>query len=105
MNKNIKIYRLKHKATGLYYKPGSKNNLSESGKIYTTPQNLLTIIGNNNCEILYVINKKLLKKYKDKFESCGFINCKDSNGDITMWSQYCKKEDFEKETLTILGNE
>lgn len=46
-----------------------------------------------------------IKKYKDKFESWGFINSKDSNGDIIMWSQYCKKEDFEKETLTILGNE
>ncbi len=33
----MKIYRLKHKPTGLYFKPsrhGSKSNLSKNGKVY-----------------------------------------------------------------------
>lgn len=34
----MKVYRLKHKPTGLYFKPsryGSKSNLSKNGKVYS----------------------------------------------------------------------
>lgn len=35
MEKNIKLYRLKHKPTGLYFTPSKGNgNLSKKGKIY-----------------------------------------------------------------------
>lgn len=39
-------YRIKHKATGLYYKPG-RPNLSKIGKVYSTGNNVLNYIGNN----------------------------------------------------------
>lgn len=39
-------YRIKHKATGLYYKPG-RSNLSKIGKVYSTGNNVLNYIGNN----------------------------------------------------------
>lgn len=31
----MEFYRLKHKPTGLYYKPGQGNNLTTKGKVYT----------------------------------------------------------------------
>ena len=34
-------YRIKHKATGLYYKPG-RPNLSKIGKVYITGNNILS---------------------------------------------------------------
>lgn len=38
----MKPYRIKHKASGLYYKPsGSGNNLSKTGKVYLTARNPL----------------------------------------------------------------
>ena len=36
-------YRIKHKATGLYYKPG-RPNLSKIGKVYITGNNILSYI-------------------------------------------------------------
>lgn len=38
----MKPYRLKHKPTGLYYKPTSSSNLSKKGKVYTTSASALT---------------------------------------------------------------
>lgn len=35
------FYRIKHKPTGLYYKPGSGNNLTKKGKVYTGGGNVL----------------------------------------------------------------
>lgn len=35
------FYRIKHKPTGLYYKPGSRN-LTKKGKVYTTANSILT---------------------------------------------------------------
>lgn len=38
----MKPYRLKHKPTGLYYKPTSSSNLSKKGKVYTTGASALS---------------------------------------------------------------
>ena len=38
----MKPYRLKHKPTGLYYKPTSSSNLSKKGKVYTTSASALS---------------------------------------------------------------
>lgn len=35
------FYRIKHKPTGLYYKPGQGNNLTKKGKVYTSGGNAL----------------------------------------------------------------
>lgn len=38
----MKFYRIKHKPTGLYYKPGGTgNNLTKNGKVYTSGNNAL----------------------------------------------------------------
>ena len=38
----MKPYRIKHKASGLYYQPTSNgNNLSKTGKVYLTKNNVL----------------------------------------------------------------
>ena len=36
MTKEMRPYRLKHKPTGLYYKPSCATNLTSKGKVYTT---------------------------------------------------------------------
>lgn len=38
----MKPYRIKHKASGLYYQPTcNRNNLSKTGKVYLTKNNVL----------------------------------------------------------------
>lgn len=66
----IKSYRLKHKPTGLYYKPATgydwvKTNLSKTGKVYLTKTNAL--IGSNT-EINIQITAKQYNKMKDIFD-------------------------------------
>lgn len=42
----MKPYRIKHKASGLYYQPTSNgNNLSKRGKVYLTKNNVLNGTG------------------------------------------------------------
>lgn len=43
----MKPYRIKHKASGLYYQPITinGNNLSKTGKVYLTDDNILNGIG------------------------------------------------------------
>lgn len=48
-------YRIKHKATGLYYKPGSPN-LSKIGKLYGTGNNGLNYL--NRRDYLEIISTK-----------------------------------------------
>lgn len=40
------FYRIKHKPTGLYYRPGQGNNLTKKGKIYTSGGNVLNYFTN-----------------------------------------------------------
>lgn len=56
-------YRIKHKATGLYYKPG-KPNLSKVGKVYGTNNNVLNYYG---WDYIFVISTKrpLTRKLED----------------------------------------
>lgn len=56
-------YRIKHKATGLYYKPG-KPHLSKVGKVYSTGNNGL----NCSClDFMYITSTKrpLTRKLED----------------------------------------
>lgn len=43
-------YKIKHKATGLYYKPG-KPQLSRIGKVYATGNNVLNAYGGDDIPI------------------------------------------------------
>lgn len=57
-------YRIKHKATGLYYKPG-KPNLSKIGKAYITGKNILNY--NRGIDYIYIIvtNRILIHTLED----------------------------------------
>lgn len=83
-------YRVKHKATGLYFKPG-KPNLSKVGKVYGTNNNVLKYYGWDY--ILVISTKKPLTK---KLEDLGYE---------TKWiysSEVCfkiPKSEFELEYL------
>lgn len=58
----MKFYKLRHKPTGLFYKPsnfaygGNKSNLSEKGKVYIKKPSIRNMCG------LYVSHKQI-KKY------------------------------------------
>ena len=43
----MEFYRIKHKPTGLYYKPGQGNNLTKKGKVYTGGPNVLNYYTGN----------------------------------------------------------
>lgn len=60
----MKVYRIRHKPTGLYYQPikgrwcENKSNLGESGKVYIAGKPSLDHISTHNC-----ISKSLCNKY------------------------------------------
>ena len=59
-----KIYKVRHKATGLYYSPGQGYNLSKEGKIYTKKNTILnTLVGGYTTSLK--VNEKIKKEYKD----------------------------------------
>lgn len=58
------FYRLKHKPTGLYYKPGQGNNLTKKGKVYTGGGNALNYYTN---DIPVRANGKLIEQLKQHY--------------------------------------
>lgn len=44
MVKHLKAYKIRHKQTGLYYRPGSGNSLNEEGKLYFKKRPSLNMI-------------------------------------------------------------
>ena len=90
---DVKIYRLKHKATGLYY---AKGTLSEKGKFYTTGCNYLSYIGGTH-DFLYVYkDSKLYKKYSEVLDRLDT-----GNGGWRGVEIEVQASDFEKEYLPI----
>lgn len=87
-------YKLKHKPTGLYYKPYVTNGsqLSKTGKIYQTRLNALT--GENRFIHVRCKSGSLIhKRTKD------IINWKSSIYGGTTLRADTKKEDWEKEEI------
>lgn len=85
-------YRIRHKATGLYYKPG-KPNLSKVGKVYGTGNNGLNYL---SLDYMYIVSTK--RPLTRKLEDLGYE---------TKWIQYSTevcfmvpKSEFEIEYLT-----
>lgn len=66
----MKIFRLKHKPTGLYYKPNNgkyastKSNLSKRGKLYIKKQSYRVLFGSPSYASYY---HPTGKKYPEKF--------------------------------------
>lgn len=53
----VKPYRIKHKASGLYYQPASNHsNLSKNGKVYMTNNSLLML--NNSYDYISISVRK-----------------------------------------------
>lgn len=62
---NMKPYRIKHKPTGLYYKPLARGtNLSKQGKIYVTSNNFLHYLDYED-EVVINISSKQHEEFKD----------------------------------------
>lgn len=95
---SIKPYRIKHKPTGLYYKPSTRGtNLSKEGKVYISHGNFLTYSKWDE-EVLVDITLKQYEELKD-------ILRKDGTHPELRWGGHIKqcvrlpKEDFEIEYL------
>lgn len=81
------VYRVRHKASGLYYKPG-KTNLDEKGKLYPSKATVLSMNKNGYAIPLSVMkNSKTYRKHADKFD--GWADC----GDYVI--EYLTAEEFE----------
>lgn len=96
-----KAYRIRHKATGLYYCP-NPSRLSERGKIYHNAGNMLTYLGDYTITLMIDPRSKLGRKYAEtwkKLDTAGrevFV----SNGDrINPYLIDATREDFEIEPL------
>ena len=89
---NVKIYRLKHKATGLYY---SKGTLSEKGKFYTTGSNYLSYLGGCHDFLWVYKDSKLYKKHSEVLDKVAT-----GNSDWVVKIEV-QASDFEKEYLEI----
>lgn len=80
--KQIKLYRLKHKATGLYY---TKGTLSEKGKVYTSAGNYLTYLGHYGDTLTIRMDSRLYKNHKnviDNAPGCSCVFTKGMGGNI-----------------------
>ena len=88
-------YRIKHKPTGLYYKPSTGNNLSKIGKIYTTANSVLSQYKRDSFLIITVLKNSTLDKTVGRLS------------DNFTWNIYDKifykvpKEEFEIEWITL----
>ncbi len=101
----IKLYRLKHKPTGLYYKPGNIN-LSTKGKIYTSNNNLLSYLGHYGTSLTIPTDSRIFKKYEVMFQSLegkGVEYIKTTGHDgkehVNLILVHVHVEDFEKEYI------
>lgn len=88
-------YRIKHKPTGLYYKPSKGNNLSKNGKIYTTANSVLTQHKRDDFLVITVLKNSTIDKTVGRLS------------DNFTWNNYDKifykvpKEEFEIEWITL----
>lgn len=87
----MKPYRIKHKSSGLYYQPTvNGNNLSKTGKVYLTKNNVL----NGTDTYAYIsLNKRgrIYKEYGKIFPTL--------KPDHVYMTGRVSKEEFEKEEL------
>lgn len=63
----MKPYRIKHIPTGLYYKPGEVN-LSKTGKVYQTANNILTYVCRGVVLVEVRKGSKIHEATKDKIQ-------------------------------------
>lgn len=73
------VYKVRHKPTGLYYRPGSLN-LSEKGKVYFTKNTIISSLISKNTRAVYTThlrvskNSKLYNKHKEVLDKCNWAD-------------------------------
>lgn len=98
---SLTIYRVKHIPTGMYY---IRKGLSETkGRIYKGENSIITQCAHTKIYI-QIIDKEVIKKYKDVFEKCGEVISRNKKGEICVWRYLCKPEDFKIEPLVTIYN-
>lgn len=84
------MYRVKHKASGLYYRPGS-NNLTRFGKVYTTGNSCMS--GNEpDITIRIKPSTKVFREFRHLIPGL-------KQDDFGLWKTKLPKSDFEIESV------
>lgn len=107
-----KLYKLKHKLTGLYYTK-SCGHISDKGSIYSSPVHSLSGRKPNDEIELYAIDSKWIKHKLDILKNVGKLEerpCEkwdietqrivQTGKTYFCWSMTTKVSDFEKEIIT-----
>ena len=91
-----KPYRIKHKASGLYYQPSrNHSNLSKNGKVYMANNSLLTL--NNSYDYISISVKKGTKIHNILEKSLPLKGVECFYGAAVCYK--VPKSEFEKEEL------
>ena len=73
------VYKVRHKPTGLYYRPGPAN-LSEKGKVYFTKNTIISSLINKNTQAVYTTHLRVSKdskfynKHKEVLDKCNWAD-------------------------------
>ena len=92
----VKPYRIKHKASGLYYQHYNRSNLGKDGKVYYTSMSPITI----NQYPLYITirhSSSVYKRLRDMLAK--YVIGKDDKNEWGATSYWIPKSEFEKEEL------
>ena len=92
----VKPYRIKHKASGLYYKPSINHiNLSKNGKVYMT--NNSPLLANDGYDYIPISVKKCTKIHNILEKSLPLKGVECFYGTAVLYK--VPKSEFEKEVL------
>ena len=66
-----RVWKVRHKATGLFYKPGSSGPLDAEGKIYTTRSTIMSMLSDERYTQTVCIYKSMpaYRKYAGIYEA------------------------------------
>ncbi len=109
-----KVYRLKHKPTGLYWVKKSYGRLSDTGTVFSTATNSFSGLGPSASISLRISDDKFIQQHRDIFERVGVLEeiptakwdgekCKmvPTGKTHLFWHMSAKVSDFEKEYATL----
>ena len=92
----VKPYRIKHKASGLYYQPArNHSNLSKNGKVYMTNNSLLML--NNSYDYISISVRKGTKVHDILEKAMPLKGVEEFFGKAVYYR--IPKTEFEKEEL------
>lgn len=105
-----KVYKLKHKPTGLFWIKSGYGHLSDKGSLFTTGTHSLSGRKPDEVVELHINDQKLIKKYIDILKNVGTLkkdnwldwNVKEKRYESKehwFWSMNSKVSDFEKEII------